>query len=159
MIEAPFSESDRAFMRRALALAEEGAGLGEVPVGAVIVRDEAILGEGFNRPISTHDPTAHAEIVALRAAALTVQNYRLPQTTLYVTLEPCTMCMGALIHARIDRVIYAADEPRAGAVRSQLTLADANHYNHRLEVLAGLLADESAQMLKRFFAERRKKKL
>lgn len=155
--EYQFSELDKGFMQRALALAEEGAALGEVPVGAVLVRGDTVLGEGFNRPIKSHDPSAHAEIVALRNAAAAMQNYRLPETTLYVTLEPCTMCVGALIHARVSRLIYAADEPRAGAVRSQLALADAHHYNHRLQVQSGLMATESAQMLRAFFASRRKK--
>ncbi|MDO6460821.1 tRNA adenosine(34) deaminase TadA [Granulosicoccaceae sp. 1_MG-2023] len=158
MSETSFTAQDHTFMARALSLAAEGGRLGEVPVGAVIVRDGKVLGEGYNCPISGHDPTAHAEIVALRDAAMREGNYRLPDTTLYVTLEPCTMCMGALIHARIANVIYAADEPRAGAVRSQLSLADAAHYNHRITVSAGLMAAQSAQLLKSFFAERRKKK-
>lgn len=143
-------------MRRALALADRAEQAGEVPVGAVIVRDGAVLGEGYNQPISSHDPTGHAEIVALRAAAQAVCNYRLPGAVLYVTLEPCTMCIGAMIHARIARVVFGAPEPRAGAVISQLQLADADHYNHRMAHTQGVLAEQSADKLRQFFRARRK---
>lgn len=143
-------------MRRALALADRAEQAGEVPVGAVIVRDGAVLGEGYNQSISSNDPTGHAEIVALRAAAQAVCNYRLPGAVLYVTLEPCTMCIGAMIHARIARVVFGAPEPRAGAVISQLQLADADHYNHRMAHTQGVLAEQSADKLRQFFRARRK---
>lgn len=142
-------------MHRALALAGRAAAAGEVPVGALLVRDGVMIGEGCNRPIGGCDPTAHAEIEALRAAASAERNYRLPGTTLYVTLEPCTMCVGALLHARVERVVFAASEPRAGALGSQLNLADCSHYNHRLVVAGGLLAEESAELLRGFFRQRR----
>lgn len=142
-------------MRRALELADQAEQAGEVPVGAVIVRDGKVLGEGFNQPISSHDPTSHAEIVALRAAARQAGNYRLPGAVLYVTLEPCTMCIGAMIHARIARVVFGAPEPRAGAVVSQLQLVDASHYNHRMTYTAGVLAGPAAEKLRQFFRARR----
>ena len=142
-------------MRRALELAAQAAKKGEVPVGAVLVRDGVCLGEGLNQPISGNDPTAHAEIVALRAAATAVGNYRLPDTTLYVTLEPCTMCIGALIHARVGRLVFAAREPRAGAVVSTLQLCGHPSYNHAVEWSEGLLADESSALLTAFFKARR----
>lgn len=145
-------------MRRALALADRAEQAGEVPVGAVIVRDGVVVGEGYNQPISSHDPTGHAEIVALRAAAQAVCNYRLPGAVLYVTLEPCTMCIGAMIHARIARVVFGAPEPRAGAVISQLQLADADHYNHRMAYTQGVLAEQSADKLRQFFRTRRKQR-
>ena len=149
--------NDEDWMRRALALAEQAAEAGEVPVGAVLVRDDTLLGEGYNQPIVAHDPTSHAEIMALRHAAHHEQNYRLPGSTLYVTLEPCTMCFGALVHARVRRLVYAASEPRAGVCVSQLQLPDAAFYNHKMRVEGGLLAEESAAMLKGFFASRRGK--
>lgn len=152
------SFSDEHWMRRALALADRAEQAGEVPVGAVIVRDGAVLGEGYNQPISSNDPTGHAEIVALRAAAQAVCNYRLPGAVLYVTLEPCTMCIGAMIHARIARVVFGAPEPRAGAVISQLQLADADHYNHRMAYTQGVLAEQSADKLRQFFRTRRKQR-
>ncbi|MES2607001.1 MAG: tRNA adenosine(34) deaminase TadA [Pseudomonadota bacterium] len=148
-------ESDQQWMQRALALATSAAGHGEVPVGAVLVRDGQVIGEGFNQPISARDPTAHAEIVALRAAATAVGNYRLPGTTLYVTLEPCTMCIGAMIHARVDRVVFATREPRAGAVCSQLQLCEHPGYNHKLAWSEGVLAAESSTLLTAFFKARR----
>lgn len=146
---------DLQFMQRALALAEQAAAVGEVPVGAVLVRDGVVLGEGFNQPIGAQDPTAHAEIVALRAAARHVGNYRLPESTLYVTLEPCTMCIGAMIHARVARLVFAAREPRAGAVVSALQLGEQGSYNHRFVWQEGVLAAESAALLTRFFKARR----
>lgn len=156
MSEHIASPSDEHWMSRALELADLAEQAGEVPVGAVVVRDGELLGEGFNQPISGHDPTAHAEIVALRAAAQSEQNYRLPGAILYVTIEPCTMCIGAMIHARIARVVFGAPEPRAGAVVSQLQLADVTHYNHRMSYTQGVLADEAADKLRRFFRARRR---
>ena len=154
-----WSVSDVKFMTRALALAEQGAKLDEVPVGAVLVCDNEVIGEGFNQPIATSDPTAHAEVVALRCACLGLENYRLPaNTTLYVTLEPCTMCVGALIHARLARLVFATFEPRAGMVGSQLNLSDMDFYNHKLSVNSGLLQPNSQKLLKSFFKERRNKK-
>jgi tRNA(adenine34) deaminase len=142
-------------MRRALELAQSAASAGEVPVGAVVVRDGEILGEGFNQPIGAVDPTAHAEIVALRDAARRVGNYRLSGATLYVTMEPCTMCAGALVHARIATLVYGALEPKSGAVESTSRALDNPRLNHRVQVVGGVLAEESAGLLKQFFAGRR----
>ncbi|MGB4343853.1 MAG: tRNA adenosine(34) deaminase TadA [Moraxellaceae bacterium] len=150
-----FSEQDRAFMQRALQLALAGEALGEVPVGAVLVQDGVIIGEGFNAPITRHDPTAHAEVVALRAAAERVGNYRLENTTLYVTLEPCTMCVGALVHARVARVVFAAAEPKAGSLVSARRQLESGYYNHVFLFEGGLLADEAGTMLSDFFRRRR----
>lgn len=147
--------SDEVWMRRALDLAQEAESQGEVPVGAVLVRDDVVLGEGFNQPISAHDATAHAEIVALRAATAACQNYRLPGSTLYVTLEPCAMCAGALVHARIERVVIAAPEPRAGAGGSVLNVLSNPQLNHRCAVEFGLFEQDSADMLRQFFRSRR----
>lgn len=147
--------ADNKWMLRALVLAGQASSIGEVPVGAVLVRGEELLGEGFNQPISSHDPTAHAEIVALRAAAAHVGNYRLPDSTLYVTLEPCTMCIGALIHARVGRLVFAAREPRAGAVCSQFNLVEHPGYNHKLVWNEGVLAQASSDLLTDFFRARR----
>lgn len=147
--------NDEDWMRRALALAKQAAEAGEVPVGAVLVRDDVVLGEGYNQPILAHDPTSHAEVMALRDAARTEQNYRLPGSTLYVTLEPCTMCFGALVHARVSRLVFAASEPRAGVCVSQLQLPEVSFYNHKVLVEGGLLAEESTALLKGFFARRR----
>lgn len=146
---------DEHWMRHALALAEQARAMGEVPVGAVLVKDGAILAEGWNRPISTHDPTAHAEIVALREAGARVGNYRLVDTTLYVTLEPCVMCMGAISHARVKRLVYAATDPKRGAVESALRLAEAEFLNHRIETTGGVLGDECGAMLREFFRAKR----
>ncbi len=142
-------------MRAALELARQGAELGEVPVGAVLVLDGEIIGHGFNRPISRSDPSAHAEMVAIRAAAERVQNYRLPGSTLYVTLEPCSMCAGLIVHARIARVVFAASEPRAGVAISQGQFFDQAFLNHRVRIEGGLLAEESGALLKAFFRARR----
>lgn len=147
--------NDEHWMRHALTLAERAREAGEVPVGAVLVKDDAIVGEGWNRPIATNDPTAHAEIVALRAAGLVLGNYRLVDTTLYVTLEPCVMCMGAIVHARVKRLVYGATDPKRGAVDSVLHLADVEFLNHRVEVAGGILGDECGDVLRRFFRERR----
>lgn len=147
---------DFKWMQKALKLAKQGAAREEVPVGAILVHNQQVIGQGFNEPIGRHDATAHAEIVALRDACMRLNNYRLPlQTTLYVTLEPCTMCIGALIHARVDRLIYAASEPRAGMVGSQMNLAAQPFYNHSIQVHKGLCSEHSSQMLKAFFRERR----
>lgn len=151
-----WSVEDVKWMHEALNLAKQGAEHGEVPVGAILVHNQQIIGQGFNEPIGRHDATAHAEIIALRDACTRLNNYRLPlQTTLYVTLEPCTMCIGALIHARVDRLIYAASEPRAGMVGSQMNLAAESFYNHRIQVYKGLCREHSSQMLKAFFRQRR----
>ncbi|SUD90468.1 tRNA adenosine(34) deaminase TadA [Psychrobacter phenylpyruvicus] len=151
--------SDVEFMQAALALAKKGAAREEVPVGAVLVHEGRIIGEGFNQPILSCDPTSHAEIVALREACSGIQNYRLPaNTTLYVTLEPCTMCLGALIHARLARLVFATQEPRAGMVGSQLNLTKMDFYNHKIEVSFGLLQPDSQKILKSFFKARRNKK-
>ena len=142
------------FMRQALEQACRGRDAGEVPVGAIVVLDGAQLGAGFNQPIGSVDPTAHAEIVALRAAARSLGNYRLPGAVLYVTVEPCLMCVGALVHARIAMVVYAAADPKAGAVRSLLD-PGALPLNHRFESVEGVLADESRALLQEFFRSRR----
>ena len=148
---------DRQWMIEALKLAKQGAECGEVPVGAILVHNQQIVGQGFNEPIGRHDATAHAEIIALREACTRLENYRLPlQTTLYVTLEPCTMCIGALIHARVDRLVYATHEPRAGMVGSQMNLTEQPFYNHNIQVDTGLCREHSSQMLKDFFRQRRK---
>lgn len=149
-------ELDRRWMRRALALAQQAAEAGEVPVGAVLVRDGQCIGEGSNRPISGVDPTAHAEIQALRAAAKSQDNYRLPGSTLYVTIEPCAMCAGAIVHARVERVVFAATEPKAGAVCSHWQLFDQPQLNHRVAYQGGVLADEAKALMQAFFAERRR---
>lgn len=146
---------DYMFMQRALALAANGAERGEVPVGALVVQDGEVIGEGFNQPISASDPSAHAEIMALRAAASQQQNYRLPGATLYVTIEPCTMCFGTLVHARIARLVYGAAEPRAGVVVSQLQLAEQTFFNHKVQVEGGVLAEEAGALVKEFFRKRR----
>jgi tRNA(adenine34) deaminase len=142
-------------MARALALAERAGQAGEVPVGALLVRDGVVLGEGWNQMLGASDPTAHAEIVALRAAAEGCANYRLPGSTLYVTIEPCTMCAGALVHARVERLVYGAAEPRAGAVASSAQVLANPGLNHRVEVASGVLADQAAAQLRAFFAARR----
>jgi len=143
------------FMREALALAGEAARAGEVPVGAVVVKDGRVIGRGSNRPISSHDPTAHAEIVALREAAKAEGNYRLPGCELYVTLEPCAMCVGAMVHARLARVVYGATDPKTGACGSIVDLPAIAHWNHHGVFTGGVLADECGAVLKRFFADRR----
>jgi len=149
---------DATWMHYALQLAAKGEAIGEVPVGAVIVRDDEILGEGWNQPISSCDPTAHAEVVALRQAALKEQNYRLIGATLYVTLEPCTMCVGALVHARIARLVFGTREPKAGAVVSQSHLLDSDYFNHRVNYSGGALAVECQHQLSQFFMMRREQK-
>ena len=142
-------------MAEALALAEEAARADEVPVGAVVVKDGAIIGRGYNRPITTSDPTAHAEIVALREAAAALGNYRLIGCDLYVTLEPCVMCVGAMVHARIARIVYGASDPKTGACGSIVDLPGLATFNHHGLFEGGVLAEECSGALKRFFAERR----
>jgi len=142
-------------MREALALAGEAAGQGEVPVGAVVVKDGNIVGRGYNRPITTSDPTAHAEIVAMREAATRLGNYRLTGCELFVTLEPCVMCVGAMAHARIARVVYGAADPKTGACGSIVDLPALETFNHHGRFEGGMLAEECGAVLKRFFAERR----
>ena len=146
------------WMQRALALADRAANEGEVPVGAVVVRDGQLLGEGWNQVIGSADPTAHAEVVALRDAAAAVGNYRLPGALLYVTLEPCTMCAGALVHARISQLVFAAREPKAGVVASCCSMLEEPWFNHKVESIEGVLAEQSSERLQRFFAERRASK-
>ena len=149
------TELDEHWMRRALILADRAAEEGEVPVGAIVVRDEQLLGEGWNQTIGSADPTAHAEIMALRDAARMAGNYRLPGASLYVTLEPCTMCAGALVHARISELIFGAEEPRAGVICSRQHLLEADWYNHRVAWRGGVLAQASGDRLKSFFQARR----
>jgi tRNA(adenine34) deaminase len=148
-------DSDERFMRLALDQALKAEAAGEVPVGAIVVRDVAVIGQGWNRSISADDPTSHAEIEALRQAAAHLHNYRLPGCTLYVTMEPCVMCAGALVLARIERLVFAARDLRFGAVRSKFRLADSGLLNHRVQVEEGLLAADAAELLDRFFRQRR----
>ena len=151
---------DEFFMRMALVQAEAAAALGEVPVGAVLVVEGQVIALGHNCPIKSHDPTAHAEIEAIRKAAREASNYRLDGATLYVTLEPCTMCVGALVHARVRRVVFAASEPKAGALKSARALMDAEqsgYFNHRFEWQGGVLESEASDMLSAFFKQRRLK--
>jgi tRNA(adenine34) deaminase len=148
--------ADEAYMRRALELARCAEAEGEVPVGALVVVDGVVVGEGWNRPIGSCDPTAHAEIVALRAAATRLDNYRLPGSTLYVTLEPCPMCASAIVHARVARVVYGASDPRAGAAGSVFDLLPSDErFNHRTACVGGVLAGESGELLRAFFRARR----
>jgi len=146
---------DEQFMRRALELARIAAAAGEVPVGAVLVKDERVVAEGSNRPIATCDPTAHAEIVALRAGGVALETYRLLDTTLYVTLEPCAMCATAMVHARVRRLVFGAADPRAGAAGSVFNVVQHAALNHRLDVEAGVLGEECGALLREFFVARR----
>ena len=150
-----FPQADEHFMRLALAQAELARREGEVPVGAVVVKDGEVVAVGYNQPTGRHDPTAHAEVVALRAAAEKLGNYRLPGCELYVTLEPCAMCSGAMMHARLARIVYAARDPKTGVCGSVLDLFAHEQLNHHAEVVGGVLAEEASAMLKSFFAERR----
>ena len=151
---------DKTFMNEALVLAREAAACDEVPVGAVVVDGEGVIvGRGFNRPIGRHDPTAHAEIVALRDAAAKLGNYRLPGCTLYVTLEPCVMCVGAMLHARIARVVFGARDPKTGACGSVVNLFAEERLNHHAEIIGGVLAEECGALLSGFFVARRNKTL
>ena len=147
--------SDENWMRYALQLAQQAALQGEVPVGAVLVQDDNILGEGWNQPISLNDPSAHAEMLAMRAAGQVAANYRLPNTTLYVTLEPCCMCAGAMIHARIARVVFGAYDPKTGAAGSLFSVLNDPRHNHQVQISGGVLAEECAELLRIFFRERR----
>lgn len=146
---------DQFWMQRALELARHAESLGEVPIGAVLVKDDQIIGEGFNAPISQHDPTAHAEVMALRDAARRLGNYRLLNTTLYVTIEPCVMCAGALIHARVQEVVFGAPEPRTGAGGSVFDILQSPKLNHQVTIRGGVMASECAVLLQRFFRDRR----
>lgn len=148
-------DADAVFMARALELARQAEAAGEVPVGAVVVKDGVIIGAGWNRPISTSDPTAHAEIIAIRSAAKTIESYRLLDTTLYVTLEPCAMCAGAMVHSRIKRLVYGATDPRAGAAGSAFNIVQHASLNHRLQCTTGVMAQECGAVLREFFVARR----
>ena len=153
--QSSLKKSDQQWMERAIQLAIRAEHAGEVPVGAIVVQDGIPIGEGWNQPIAHHDPTAHAEIIALRAAGQTINNYRLLNSTLYVTLEPCIMCLGAMAHARIKRLVFGATDPKRGAVCSALALTDADFLNHTIEWRGGLLEAPCRQLLKAFFARRR----
>ena len=148
---------DAVFMAAALDLAREAGAAGEVPVGAVLVADGVIVGRGFNQPIGRHDPTAHAEVMALRDAAQQAGNYRLPGSTLYVTLEPCVMCAGAIMHARVARVVFGARDPKTGAAGSVVDLFAETRLNHHADIVGGVLADECGALLSSFFAARRQR--
>ena len=155
MAQPPESSRDAAFMRAALREAETARAAGEVPVGAVLVRGEEIIACGANSPIASHDPTAHAEIAALRAGGRVLGSYRLTDTTLYVTLEPCVMCVGAMVHARIGTLVYGAAEPKSGAIVSTVRAADLPGLNHRFEVRGGLRENACRELMQAFFKERR----
>ncbi|MBF6648570.1 tRNA adenosine(34) deaminase TadA [Methylobacter sp. BlB1] len=146
---------DEAWMRYAIRLAQRAEQQGEVPIGAVLVKDDQCIAEGWNMPIVTHDPTAHAEIIAVRRAGIALENYRLCDATLYVTLEPCVMCMGAISHARIKRLVFGAFDPKRGAVCNALSLSDASFLNHRVNWTGGVLEEECGELLKDFFRARR----
>lgn len=152
------TQSHEYFMRRAIELARLAQEADEVPVGAVLVLDGEIVGEGFNQPLSTNDPTAHAEMAAIRAAAQSLGNYRLPGTTLYVTIEPCSMCAGAMVHARVQRLVYGAPELKAGVANSQGSFFSDGYLNHRVDVVGGVLAQECAELMRNFFQQRRQSK-
>ena len=149
------AELDQQFMRLAIEQAQLAAQSGEVPVGAVLVKDGQIISKAFNKPIANHDPSAHAEMLALREAALIEKNYRIPGSTLYVTLEPCAMCSGAMLHARIDRVVYGAPDPKTGAAGSVLDLFSSKQINHQTSVDGGIMGEECGQLLRDFFKGRR----
>lgn len=146
---------DQFWMQRALELAQQAEASGEVPVGAVLVLDEQNIGEGWNQPIASHDPSAHAEMIALRQAAQRLGNYRLPGATLYVTLEPCVMCAGAMIHARLKRVVFGAYDPKTGAAGSVFDILNSDKHNHKVEVCGGVMADQCGQLLSQFFQAKR----
>jgi tRNA(adenine34) deaminase len=148
-------ELDTSFMEEALALASGAQRAGEVPVGAIVVLEGDVIGRGANRPVTTNDPTAHAEIIALRDAAQTLRNYRIEGATLYCTIEPCVMCAGAIVTARIARLVFGARDIRFGGVRSKFQIADSELLNHRVEIVEGVMGFECAQLLQKFFAERR----
>jgi tRNA(adenine34) deaminase len=148
--------SDSTYMNEAMALARQAAAAGEVPVGAVVVKDGAVIGRGHNHPVAAHDPTAHAEVVAMRDAATRLGNYRLADCTLYVTLEPCAMCVGAIMHARIARVVYGAADPKTGACGSVVNLFAESRLNHHATVAGGMMAEEAGKLLQDFFSARRR---
>lgn len=154
-LNSSVTDQDVYWMNRALVMAEQGRAMGEVPVGAVLVADNELLAEGWNQPIKTSDPTAHAEIVVMREAAKKIKNYRLLDSTLYITLEPCVMCAGAIVHARISRVVYGATDPKAGAVESVFAVLSTEMLNHQPKVTRGVLEDKCSAQLKSFFRERR----
>ena len=149
------AELDHQFMQQAIEQAQLAALAGEVPVGAVLVRDGKVVSKGFNQPITRHDPSAHAEMLALRLAAKAEENYRLPGSTLYVTLEPCTMCAGAMLHARVDRIVYGASDPKTGAAGSVLDVFSLKQINHQTTVEGGIMGEECGELLRSFFKERR----
>jgi tRNA(adenine34) deaminase len=149
-------ETDTKWMKKALELARKAEAAGEVPVGAVIVKDNRLIAEGWNQPITSHDATSHAEIMAMREAGKILNNYRLIDTVMYVTLEPCSMCVGAMIHARVSKVVYGASESRTGALGGAFNLLEANQHNHVFDVDSGVLAVESKTLLQNFFQSRRK---
>ncbi len=150
------AHTDEYWMQRALELAARAEAEGEVPVGAVIVKDDELISEGWNQPVQSHDPSAHAEIIAIRKAGIALDNYRLINTTLYVSLEPCCMCVGAIIHARVKRLVYGAFDPKTGAAGSAFGLLQSGKHNHRVEVDGGLLADQAKMQLQNFFRQKRK---
>jgi len=152
------TEQDLKWMQQAYALAEIAALAGEVPVGALLVKDDKLIASAHNAPIGQSDPTAHAEILVLREAAKKLQNYRLVDTTLYVTLEPCAMCAGAMVHARIKRLVYGADDPRTGAAKSVFDIVNNQQLNHRIACTSGVMADEASHLLKTFFESRRRQR-
>lgn len=149
------AELDQQYMRIAIEQAQLAAQSGEVPVGAVLVKDGQVISKAFNKPISNHDPSAHAEMLALREAALAEENYRIPGSTLYVTLEPCAMCSGAMLHARISRVVYGAPDPKTGAAGSVLDIFSSKQINHQTSVEGGIMSEECGQLLRDFFKGRR----
>lgn len=148
-------QSDTYWMKYAVQLAKKAKSLGEVPVGAVIVVEDKIVGEGWNQPISSYDATAHAEIMAIRAASSRLKNYRIPETTLYITIEPCAMCLGAIIHSRISKVVFGAKEPKAGMLESHAELLNTKAFNHSFEFVGGICEEECAKLMSDFFRERR----
>ena len=151
-------DNHKYWMEKALELARKAEAAGEVPVGAVLVKDDQLIAEGWNQPITSHDATSHAEIMAMRAAGKSLSNYRLIDTTMYVTLEPCSMCVGAMIHARVSKVVYGASEPRTGALGGAFNLLMSNDHNHNFDVISGVMAEESKDMLQSFVQSRRKNK-